>query len=180
MENVTIDGLTFKPFLKENEILERTRLISIEIAKKFKDQNPVFLCVLNGSFFFTAELLKHFKFDYEIAFVRVKSYDGLSSSNEIKEFIGLDFEINDRPIVILEDIVESGLTTNYLIRKMESERPKSISIATLLYKPNKMKYKNLPIDYVGFEITDEFVIGFGLDYNGQARGLREIYQKIED
>ena len=180
MDVITVDKLKFKLFINEPDILSRIEGLSEKLTFDYKDQNPVFLCVLNGSFFFTAELLKHFKFDYEIAFVRVKSYDGLSSSNEIKEFIGLDFEINDRPIVILEDIVESGLTTNYLIRKMESERPKSISIATLLYKPNKMKYKNLPIDYVGFEITDEFVIGFGLDYNGQARGLREIYQKIED
>ena len=105
MDVITVDKLKFKLFINEPDILSRIEGLSEKLTFDYKDQNPVFLCVLNGSFFFTAELLKHFKFDYEIAFVRVKSYDGLSSSNEIKEFIGLDFEINDRPIVILEDIV---------------------------------------------------------------------------
>lgn len=179
MENIIIEGLTFKPFLSEEDILEKIKHLASAIREKYAKQNPIFLCVLNGSFYFTAELLKHCTFEYEISFVRVKSYDGIHSSNEIKEFIGLEHDIENRHIVIVEDIVESGLTTNYLITKLADKHPASVSIATLLFKPNKLKHASLPIHFVGFTISDEFVIGFGLDINGKARQLRSIYQLAE-
>ncbi len=179
MERIEIDGLRFKPFLSEKEILERIESMAEELAVLYRQRNPIFLCVLNGSFFFTAELLKHSLYDYEISFVRVKSYDGLHSAQEIKEFIGLEHDIENRHIIIVEDIVESGLTTNYLIIKLEEMNPASITIATLLFKPNKLVHKNLPVDFVGFTISDEFVIGFGLDLNNKARNLRAIYQLEE-
>ena len=146
------------------------------IAETYRHKNPIFLCVLNGSFYFTAELLKHSRYDYEISFVRVKSYDGLHSAQEIKEFIGLEHDIENRHIVIVEDIVESGLTTNYLLSKLKEKNPASVSIAALLFKPNKLVHPELPVDFVGFSISDEFVIGFGLDLNNKARNLRAIYQ----
>lgn len=176
MNSVKIDDLTFKPFLKEAEILNRIALLAAKVASDYHGKNPVFLCVLNGSFFFSAELLRCFSFEYEISFVRLKSYDGLHSANEIKEFYGLDCNIKKRHVIILEDIVESGLTTHYLINKLHAENPASIAIAALLFKPTQLNYANLPIKYVGFEISNEFVIGFGLDYKGKARNLRNIYQ----
>lgn len=180
MENISIEDLSFQPFISEADILDKTRDISQRVSAKYKDKNPIFLCVLNGSFYFTAELLKHCLFDYEISFVRVKSYDGIHSSAEIKEFIGLEGEIENRHIVIVEDIVESGLTTNYLVQKLKELNPESISIATLLFKPEQLVHQGLPIDFVGFRISHEFVVGFGLDYNGKGRNLRAIYQLVTD
>ena len=180
MESITIDGKTFTLFLSEDEILKRIEELAKLIAKQYELKNPIFLCVLNGSFYFTAELLKHSLYNYEISFVRVKSYDGLHSANEIKEFIGLENAIENRHVVIVEDIVESGLTTNYLIAKLKEQNPASVSIATLLFKPNKLFHKELPIDFIGFTISDEFVIGFGLDLNNKARNLRDIYQLSEE
>lgn len=179
MQGITIDGLNFRPFLSEDEILKRIEEMAHTIAEVYSFKNPIFLCVLNGGFYFTAELLKHTHFDYEISFVRVKSYDGLHSAQEIKEFIGLEHDIKNRHIVIVEDIVESGLTTNYLIAKLKEQNPASVSIATLLFKPNKLVHPELPVDFVGFSISDEFVIGFGLDLNNKARNLRAIYQLTE-
>ena len=176
MKSITIEGLTFRLFLSENEILNRVEQMAKMIAGIYQDKNPIFLCVLNGSFYFTAELLKHSLYDYELSFVRVKSYDGLHSAQEIKEFIGLEHDIENRHIVIVEDIVESGLTTNYLITKLKEQNPASVSIAALLSKPNKLVHPELPVDFVGFSISDEFVIGFGLDLNNKARNLRAIYQ----
>lgn len=179
MESITLDGLHFTLFLSESVILKRIEEMAKAIANTYASKNPIFLCVLNGSFYFTAELLKHMHYDYEISFVRVKSYDGLHSAQEIKEFIGLEHAIENRHIVIVEDIVESGLTTNYLITKLKEQNPASISIATLLFKPNKLVHPELPVDFVGFSISDEFVIGFGLDLNNKARNLRAIYQLSE-
>ena len=171
--------MRFKLFLPEEEIVHRIKEMAAEIANDYQHDNPIFLCVLNGSFFFTAELLKHSLYACEISFVRVKSYDGLHSANEIKEFIGLEHEIAGRHLVIVEDIVESGLTTNYLVTKLATKNPASVTIATLLFKPNKLVHEDLPIKYVGFTISDEFVIGFGLDLNDKARNLRAIYQLVE-
>ncbi len=178
MKNITIDKLVFKPFLTESEIEESVKKIAEQINIDYQGKNPIFLSVLNGSFFFTAELLKLCTFDYEISFIKVKSYDGTNSSNKIRELFGLDSSVKNRHIVILDDIVESGLTTSYLIEKLKADEPASVSIATLLYKPNKLVFKTLPLKYIGFTIDDEFVIGYGLDYNGKARNLRSIYQLI--
>jgi hypoxanthine phosphoribosyltransferase len=178
-KSIQIEELRFKLFLDEESILRKIGILAHTISNDFEMANPIFLCVLNGSFSFTSELLRHLDFPYETAFVKVKSYDGTSSSNTIKEFIGLTSSVKDRHVIICEDIVESGLTTNYLIGKQKNQEPKSIQIATLLFKPNQLKYSDLPIDYVGFEITDEFVVGFGLDYNEKGRNLRSIYQKVD-
>ncbi|MCT4622622.1 MAG: hypoxanthine phosphoribosyltransferase [Schleiferiaceae bacterium] len=178
-DEITISELRFKPFLSESRILAEISNLSDVIDSHYRDQNPIFLCVLNGSFTFTSEILRHLDFPYETAFVIVKSYDGTTSSNTIKEFIGLTSSVKDRHVIICEDIVESGLTTNYLIGKLKDQEPKSIMIATLLFKPNQLKYSDLPIKYVGFEISDEFVVGFGLDYNEKGRNLRSIYQKVD-
>jgi len=179
MENVTIDKLVFKPFLSESVIEERIAQLAKVINADYQGLNPIFLSVLNGSFFFTAELLKHCNFDYEISFVKVKSYDGTSSTNKVKQLFGLDAPVQNRHVVILEDIVESGLTTNFLIEQLKVQQPASVNISTLLCKPNKLHFKALPVKYVGFNIENEFVIGYGLDYNQKARNLRSIYQLKE-
>lgn len=177
---IKINDLTFKPFLSETRILEQIKSLSQKIEKDYRDKAPLLICVLKGSFMFTSEVVRNFDFDYEIAFVRVKSYDGTKSASEVKEFYGLDSDLKDRHIIILEDIVETGFTTHYLIGKMESEKPASIEIATLLFKPKQLKYSDLPIKYVGFDISNEFVVGFGLDYNEKGRNLRDIYQLNSD
>ncbi len=180
MQNITVDGLTFVPYLDEQKILNRIKNIAQSLSAEYEAANPIFLCVLNGSFFFSAELLRELNFAYEISFVRVKSYDGVHSANEVKEFIGLNHAIEGRHIIILEDIVESGLTTHYLLDKLNAQGPTSIAICTLLYKPQLLKYQDLPVKFVGFEIDDAFVIGFGLDYNDKCRNLRAIYQLHRD
>jgi hypoxanthine phosphoribosyltransferase len=173
---ITIENLSFQLFLSEKDILEKIQSLSKQIEEKYQDKNPLFICVLKGGFMFSSELLRNFNFDYELAFVRVKSYDGTQSANEIKEFYGLESNLENRHVVILEDIVETGFTTHYLISKINTEKPASVAITTMLYKPNKLEFKALPIEHVCFEIADEFVVGFGLDYNEKGRNLRSIYQ----
>jgi hypoxanthine phosphoribosyltransferase len=142
---------------------------------ELKAANPVFLAVLNGSFFFAADLLKKLNFEYEISFVKIGSYSGLQSGPDLKTLVGLDENLTGRNVVIIEDIIDTGRTMNEIVRQLKEIHVFDIKIATLVIKPGSLAFAVKP-DYTGFETPDDFLIGYGLDFNKQGRHFRDIYK----
>ncbi|PRZ01348.1 hypoxanthine phosphoribosyltransferase [Marinilabilia salmonicolor] len=149
-----------------------------KMNKELKDQNPLMICILNGSFMFSADLMKLIDFPCEISFVKLASYEGMGSTGKVKQLIGLNEEIEGRTVVLLEDIVDTGVTIENLMNQLDSQKPKDVKVATLLFKPEACK-KNVKLDYVGLEIPNDFIVGYGLDYDGYGRNLPDIYTVID-
>lgn len=181
MENyVKVNGMTFVPFIKEEEIKKQVTRVASEIRKDFEGKNPLFLCVLNGAFVFAADLVREAGLnDSEISFVRYSSYSGTGTTGTVKQLIGLPENLEGRDIVIIEDIVDTGLTAQKMIADLKEKKPASIKFATLLMKPDSSRTGFKP-DYVAFEIDPRFIIGYGLDLDGKVRNLRDIYVIKED
>lgn len=178
--NLTIDDKTFEPFIEYDMIEKRIRLLSIQINVDYEDKKPIFIGALNGAFIFMADLLKEVDILCETAFVKVSSYHGnTKSSGEIIEDYSLNIDITGRDIIIVEDIVDTGKTLDYLIKTFEKHKPNSIKVATLLYKPAAVKVAIPNIEYIGFEIANDFVLGYGLDYKGLGRNTKDIYRLCE-
>lgn len=173
---IEIDDKHFELLLEYEQIKKRIRLLAIQLNVDFEDKIPVFVGVLNGSFIFLADLIKEIDIASEVTFVKVSSYNGDKSSGEIKEEIGLQMSLKDRDVIIVEDIIDSGATLDYLLKMIKKEMPASIQICSLLLKPKSLKVEIDEINYVGFEIPDEFVVGYGLDYKGLGRNLKDIYR----
>lgn len=167
-----INNKKFKKLISYKKIQSRLIQISNEINKTYKNKNPLFIAVLDGSFIFAADLYKKISIKSEISFVKLKSYSK-TRSEKIKKHIGICDEISNRHIIILEDIVDTGKTMKSFVRDLKKQNPKSIKIAALLSKPETHDIK---IDYVGFEIENKFVVGFGLDYDGHGRNSNDILQ----
>lgn len=159
--------------------LKHVQAVADRINKDMKDKNPLFLAVLNGSFVFAADLMRLITIPCEISFVKLASYQGTMSTGKIKEVIGINEDISGRTVIILEDIVESGLTMKRMIDSLGTRNPESVHICTLLLKPEKLKV-NLNIEYAAMEIPNDFIVGYGLDYNQQGRNLRDIYTLVEE
>lgn len=176
MEEITIKGLTFEPYLKESEIQKQVNRVAREICQGLDgDESPLFLCVLNGAFMFAADVFRACNLpESEITFIRFKSYQGTASTGVVKEIMGLDEDITGRNVIIIEDIVDTGATAKRLRALLAEHHPKSVKMATLLFKPESLTTGNPP-EYVGFSIPPQFIIGYGLDLDGQARNLRDIY-----
>ncbi|KAA0990671.1 hypoxanthine phosphoribosyltransferase [Dyadobacter aurulentus] len=164
----------FVPFIPTATIETRISELAALISKDYENHCPVFLVVLNGAFLFASELVKRINLSCEITFIRFSSYSKTESTGEVKEIIGLDQSLKDRDIIIIEDIVDTGLTMTKLVMKVREMSPKSVEIATLLHKPEALK---TPVNmrYTGFEIENKFVVGYGLDYDGIGRNLDSIY-----
>lgn len=173
-EEVTYDGLTFVPYISRERIDARIAELGKEITREYTDKMPLFICVLNGAFPFASDLFRAFDGDGEITFIRLKSYEGTGSTGVVKEIMGLSNDIKDRHVIIVEDIVDTGNTIHKLIEDLRAKQPASLRVATLLYKPEAVE-KPVNPDYVGFEIPQKFIIGFGLDLDGKARNLNDIY-----
>lgn len=179
--NITIKDKNFEPLLEYCMIEKRTRLIGIEISVEYEDRVPVFLGVLNGSFMFMADLLKEINISCESTFVKLASYHGdLKSSEKVIEELSISMDLENRDVIIVEDIIDSGRTLEYLLKQVRALKPASVKIATLLLKPDALVVDLGEIDYVGFEIGNEFVVGYGLDYDGLGRNLTDIYRLCED
>lgn len=181
MDNkVKINGLTFVPFLTRDRIAEQVKRVANEIRHDLSTKDPVFICVLNGAFMFAADLYRVIEMpDSKITFVKYSSYNGTSSTGNVKQLIGLKEDIEGREVVIIEDIVDTGLTAVKMIEDLKARNPKSIKFATLLHKPESSKTGFSP-DYVAFSIPPKFIIGYGLDLDGKARNLPDIYVIEED
>lgn len=164
----------FEPYISKEEIQKSVAKIASKM-NILKNDNPHFIVVLNGSFLFAADLLKKLKFDAEVSFIKLQSYEGTESTGKVTEVIGLQTNIRNRTVVVLEDIIDTGITLEKIYCVLESKNPKEIQIATLLFKPSAYQ-KKLDIHYIGKEIPNEFVVGYGLDYKELGRTLPQIYK----
>lgn len=174
MNELTINGLTFEPYLKESEIMAQVERVASEIKADLTTPNPLFVCVLNGAFIFAADLFRALELpEAEITFIRFKSYEGTASTGEVTQKMGLTEDIEGREVVIIEDIVDTGMTAQKLREVLQARRPKSVKMASLLFKPASLSASVAP-EYVGFEIPSKFIIGYGLDLDGAVRNLRDI------
>ena len=172
---VQLHNLVFTPFISEAQLTAAIKGIAEKLNSDYKGKTPVFLGVLNGSFLFAADLIKRFEGDCEISFVKLSSYEGMGSTGEVRSLLGLTQSLENRDVIVIEDIVDTGNTLEHIDAILKAEKVKSLRIATLLYKPNTYK-KSLNIDYVGIEIPNDFVVGYGLDYEGLGRNLTQIYK----
>ena len=177
MNRIRIHDKEFSVFISHQQILNRVEQIAEQINRDYEGRRPVFMVVLNGAFLFAAELYKRVTLESEIGFIRVKSYAGTSSTGEVKEWNGTDIELKDRHVILVEDIIDSGRTAKFLMDEFKHMLPADLKIASLLVKPSAIKFPVVP-DYAGFEISDDFVIGFGLDYDGLGRNLNHLYQLV--
>lgn len=173
-KTVTIKDKKFKPYITQQEISLAVKNLADKINRELKDELPVFLVILNGSFMFAADLLKEVFIPCEISFIKVASYHGTSSSGAVTELIGLTEDLTNRSVVIVEDIVDTGTTIERVIDTLKRKNVKQIKVATALMKSEAFN-KTFKIDYIGIEIKNEFVIGYGLDYDGLGRNLKEIH-----
>lgn len=179
MENrIVAHDLSFQILLKEAAIRHRVQEMGRQISQRYQEQRPLFLAVLNGAFVFAADLIRACDIDCEISFIKLKSYQGRQSSGSLIEHIGLEESVKGRPVILVEDIIDSGHTMSGFLPRLWQEQPASVEIATLLFKPQALRY-DLKIDYVGFSIEPRFVIGYGLDYDGLGRNLRDIYVQVD-
>lgn len=178
MGRVTIKDKTFETFIPEEEILRRVKAVADRINVDLAGKNPLFLAVLNGAFVFAADLLRMITIPCEISFVKLASYEGTTSTGKVKEVIGINENLAGRTVVIVEDIVDTGLTMKQMVESLGTRQPESVHICTLLLKPDKLKV-DLDIEYVAMEVPNEFILGYGLDYDQQGRQLRDIYTLVE-
>ncbi|MFC4721415.1 adenylate kinase [Geojedonia litorea] len=172
---IKLHDLHFKPFISEEEIEAAVKRMAQTIANDLKDEVPVFVGILNGSFMFVSDFVKKYPKPCEVTFIKLASYEGVKSTEDIQRLIGLTQDLSGRTVVILEDIIDSGNTLAEVYRIFKSENVKNLYIATLFYKPEAYK-KDFKLHYVGIEIPDRFIVGYGLDYNGLGRDLPSVYQ----
>lgn len=174
MDTIKIKDKEFKVFIPEAEVKQRVKAVAEQINKDMAGKNPLLLAVLNGSFIFAADLMREITIPCEISFVKLASYQGTTSTGEIKEVMGINEDLSGRTVIIVEDIVESGLTMKQMIESLGTRGPQSVHICTLLLKPERLKVE-LDIEYVAFSIPNDFILGYGLDYDQQGRQLKDIY-----
>ena len=179
MSVIKVSDKEFAPFISQEKIENEIHRMANEIKRDMQDKEPLFLVMLNGAFMFAAELFKSLEMPCEMAFVKYKTYVGTHSTGKPNEMLGIEPErVNGRNIVIVEDIVDSGFTMNELLKDLNKKGSKSIKIASMMFKPKALKY-DLKIDYVGMEIGNDFIVGYGLDYNEYGRNYKEIYKIVE-
>ena len=174
MQRVTLKDKTFVPYITADKISSSVKQMAQKINADLVNDMPLFLVVLNGSFMFAADLLKEVMIPCEISFIKLASYHGTSSTGTVTEMIGLTEEIKGRTVVIVEDIVDTGITLDKLVTLLIKKEVKQIKVATFLLKPDAYK-KNIELDYIGIEIPNDFVVGYGLDYDGLGRNMKEVF-----
>ena len=178
MEDIIIKGKKFKPVIPESEIKARVKAIAQRISSDMEGKNPLLLAVLNGSFVFAADLMREMTIPCEISFVKLASYQGTTSTGKIKEVIGVNEDLTGRTIIIVEDIIESGLTMKRMVETLGTRNPASVHICTLFQKPELLQVE-LNVEYVAMVIPNDFIVGYGLDYDQQGRQLRDVYSLAE-
>jgi adenylate kinase len=179
MDTIQVLDKKFKISIPEAEIMKRVDAVAQQINKDLAGKNPLFLAVLNGSFIFAADLMRRITIPSEISFVKLASYQGTTTTGKVKEVLGINENLAGRTVVIVEDIVETGLTIKQMMESLGTRNPESVHVCTLLLKPEKLKV-DIDIEYVAMRIPNDFILGYGLDYNQQARGLRDIYTLVPE
>lgn len=174
---IKVKDKTFAISIPEAEILQRVKAVAARINEDYQGQSPIFLAVLNGSFIFAADLLREINLPCEISFVKLASYQGTQTTGAIRELIGLNVDITGRPVIVVEDIVDTGVTMVHMLETLKRQNPASIDVCTLLLKPGKLQAK-LDIRYCCLEIPNDFIVGYGLDYDGLGRNTRDIYTLV--
>ena len=175
MSSIQVKDKKFIPYLTAAQIDEQIKRLGAEINKDYAGKNPLFISVLNGSFMFSSDLFKELDCEPEICFIKLASYKGTKSTGNVITSIGLDESLKGRHVVVLEDIVDTGKTLHEFLPQLRDQQPASLKIVALLHKPDALQHP-LTIDYLGFSVPDKFLLGYGLDYDGLARNLKEIYQ----
>ncbi|MDF1560618.1 MAG: hypoxanthine phosphoribosyltransferase [Bacteroidales bacterium] len=175
MNEITLLDREFSVYLTEDEIQSRVTALAEKISEDLKDQDVLFFGILNGVFLFAADIFRQITLNAHISFIKLASYYGTTSTGKIKELIGWNEDITGKTVVVLEDIVDTGSTLERVIGELKLRKAADIKICTLLFKPEAYT-KDIPIDYIGFEIPNSFVVGYGLDYDGYGRNLRAIYK----
>ncbi|RYZ30508.1 MAG: hypoxanthine phosphoribosyltransferase [Chitinophagaceae bacterium] len=175
MSTVKLHDKTFDTYLSAETIQQKIQELAEALNNDYEGKRPLCIAILNGSFMFAADLFKYLSIEAEISFIKLASYRGMKSTGNVITAIGLEDDLFDRDVIILEDIVDTGKTLHEFLPKLQHQQPKSLKIVALLHKSVATKYP-LTVDYVGFDIPDKFVVGYGLDYDGLGRNLKEIYQ----
>jgi len=171
---ITIKDKQFEPFIHHKQIAEKVAALAQKLNADYKGKNPILLAILNGAFIFAADLVRLLTFDHEIEFAKLASYAGMDTTGKVKELIGIAADIENRDVIIVEDVIDTGTTMYNLLPKLREKGVKSVEIATLLMKPGKLKVP-LDVKYCAIEIPNEFIVGYGLDYDGIGRNYRSIY-----
>lgn len=177
MAAIRVHDKSFETYLSEDTIQNRIKELAATINKDYAGKRPFFIAILNGSFMFASDLFKQLTIEADICFIKLASYKGLESSGKVVTTIGLDDDLYGKDVVIVEDIVDTGKTLHNFLPRLEHQQPQSLKIATLLHKPEATEYP-LKLDYIGFDIPNKFVVGYGLDYDGLGRNFKEIYQLV--
>jgi hypoxanthine phosphoribosyltransferase len=177
MSRVTIKDKTFETSISAAEIQVHVKALAERINHDFEGKNPLFLAVLNGSFIFAADLMRELTIPCEISFVKLASYQGITSTGKVHEVLGINEDLTNRHVVIVEDIVDTGRTMKQMVESLGTRNPASVSICTLFVKPEKLQ-EHLDIKYAAFSIPNDFIVGYGLDYDQQGRNLKEIYSLV--
>jgi hypoxanthine phosphoribosyltransferase len=175
---IRLNDRTFDVFLSEEEVLQQVRELAAQLNREYENKELVFLAILNGSFMFASDLIKQITIPCEISFVKLSSYHGINSRGEVNELLGINSDIRNKNVIIIEDIVDSGLTIDKIHTLLEVHGAASVKVCSLLFKPDAFSGKHAP-DYIGFSIPNAFVVGYGLDYNEKGRNLSAIYQLKE-
>lgn len=178
MSTIKVRDLSFRPYITHDEIQKQVIRIAGEIDQEYREKCPLFIAILNGSFMFASELFKNITIEAEISFIKLASYKGTRSTGNVITSIGLDETLKERHVIVLEDIVDTGKTLSAFLPQLANQQPASLRVASLLQKPEALEHE-LKVDYLGFEVPNKFLLGFGLDYDGLGRNLRDIYQLVE-
>lgn len=178
MSIIRVHDKQFEPYLTASQITDRIKDIAQQLDRDYAQRKPLFIAILNGSFIFAADLFKELTIEAEICFIKLASYKGTKSSGQVITAIGLDTDLFGRDVVIVEDIVDTGKTLSEFLPQLHHQQPASMKIVALLHKPEATVFP-IPIDYLGFSIPNKFVVGYGLDYDGLGRNIREIYKLVE-
>lgn len=179
MSLIQVKDKKFVPYLTAAQIDEQIKRLGKELNNDYAGKRPLFIAILNGSFMFASDLFKELDCEPEICFIKLASYKGTKSTGNVITSIGLDASLKGREVIVLEDIVDTGKTLNEFLPQLHDQHPASLKIVSLLHKPEALQYP-IKIDYLGFSVPDKFLLGYGLDYDGLARNLREIYRLVED
>jgi hypoxanthine phosphoribosyltransferase len=176
---IQVHDKKFTPYIPASEIDKAIKRVGADINRDYQGKHPLFIAILNGSFMFASDLFKELTIDAELCFIKLASYKGMKSSGHIVTAIGLDMDLFGRDVVIVEDIVDTGKTLSEFLPQLQHQQPASLRIAALLHKPEATQYP-LAIDYLGFSVPNVFLLGYGLDYDGLGRNLKEIYRLASD